>query len=89
LLKVVRFVADNSLSGLEWAAGIPGTIGGAVRGNAGAFGSNMRNSVEKIKAFLLEDGNVSVKNFNSEECNFEYRNSLFKKDDNLIIFRLF
>jgi len=37
LAKLVNFALNNSLAGLEWAAGIPGTVGGAIRGNAGAF----------------------------------------------------
>lgn len=86
LLKVVRLATDNALTGLEWAAGIPGTIGGAVRGNAGAFGNNMHNSVEKIKVFFIEDDKILIKNFTVEDCEFEYRNSLFKKNNNLIIF---
>jgi UDP-N-acetylmuramate dehydrogenase len=89
LLKVVRLAADNSLAGLEWAAGIPGTIGGAVRGNAGAFGSNMHSVVESIRVFLLEEDGFAIKDFTAEECEFEYRNSLFKKNNNLIIFAVF
>jgi len=85
LLKVVRLAAENSLTGLEWAAGIPGTIGGAVRGNAGAFGSNMRSLVKKIRALVKEDDKFIVKDFTPEECEFEYRNSLFKKNKDLII----
>jgi len=86
LLKAVRLAADSSLAGLEWAAGIPGTVGGAVRGNAGAFGSNMHSVVAKIRAFFPEEAGFSVKDFTTEECEFEYRNSLFKKNNNLIIF---
>lgn len=86
LLRVVRLAADNFLTGLEWAAGIPGTVGGAVRGNAGAFGSNMRNSIEKIRVFVLEGDKFIGKDFTVDECEFEYRNSLFKKNNNLIIF---
>jgi UDP-N-acetylmuramate dehydrogenase len=55
LSRAVKLVAENSLSGLEWAAGIPGTIGGAIRGNAGAFGSAIADSIESVKAIEISN----------------------------------
>ena len=49
LSKIVSESVKADLTGLEWAAGIPGTIGGAVRGNAGAFGSSMGEIIESVK----------------------------------------
>ena len=46
--KIVQFSVDNNLTGVEWAAGIPGTLGGAARGNAGAFGKSMADIIQKV-----------------------------------------
>lgn len=83
LSKIIKASADNSLTGFEWAAGIPGTLGGAIAGNAGAFGSSMESAVKSVEAFDIKNGEVI--NFNREECLFGYRNSLFKKNKNLVI----
>jgi UDP-N-acetylmuramate dehydrogenase len=93
LAKVVREAIDRELSGLEWAIGIPGTIGGAVRGNAGAFGGEIANSIKIVNYIdtedLYEDSDdkkmVKIKTFNKEQCNFDYRSSIFKQNKNLII----
>ena len=54
LFELVRFSIENSLTGLEWAAGIPGSVGGAVRGNAGAFGGEMMNNLIEVEGFDTE-----------------------------------
>jgi len=83
-LRVLVNVATRlSLTGLEWAAGIPGTLGGAVLGNAGAFGRSMKDVVEKVEA--LDDKDLSLSNYNKRKCEFGYRESLFKKRNNLVI----
>lgn len=99
LSKIVNESVKAGLTGLEWAAGIPGTIGGAVRGNAGAFGSNMGAIVARVS--VLEISNIqypisnknpkskkslSVKSYVLRDCKFSYRDSIFKKNPNLIIF---
>ncbi len=48
--RLVAFAAKNGLSGLEWAGGLPGTVGGAIRGNAGAFGGETKDRVEKVRS---------------------------------------
>jgi len=83
LAKIVAEAAGAGLSGLEWAIGIPGTIGGAINGNAGAFGRATSEAVEEVEAFdILEH---SVKNFKKEDCRFGYRKSIFKRNPDLII----
>lgn len=71
------------VSGIEWAAGIPGTIGGAVKGNAGAFGKSMKDIVEQVEVFNVK--NEKIKILKNKNCQFNYRNNFFKKNKNLII----
>ncbi|MDD5291118.1 MAG: UDP-N-acetylmuramate dehydrogenase [Patescibacteria group bacterium] len=84
LARAVRLAMGDNLSGLEWAAGIPrATIGGAVRGNAGAFGSSMNDIVETIEVFNIKKGKFEL--FSHKDCCFDYRESVFKKDNNYLI----
>jgi UDP-N-acetylmuramate dehydrogenase len=75
----------NGLSGLEWAAGIPGSIGGAIRGNAGAFGSFMADIIKEVEVFDVND--KKIKKISKDGGSFNYRESVFKKNDNLIILK--
>ncbi|MCL2861772.1 MAG: UDP-N-acetylmuramate dehydrogenase [Firmicutes bacterium] len=70
-----RFFLDQSLSDLEFASGIPGTMGGAVFMNAGAHCSSMKDVVEFVE--VLRDGEIV--RLTNEECGFGYRESVFKK----------
>jgi len=69
------------LAGFEWGVGVPGTIGGAVRGNAGAMGGEMQDRVEKVEAYV--DGEVTE--LSGEECKFDYRSSRFKKSGGVVL----
>ena len=84
LSNLVKFSIENSLTGVEWAAGIPGTVGGAIRGNAGAFGGQMKDSVVNVTAVKIAK-DLKKKEFNNKACEFDYRDSLFKKDKDLVI----
>ncbi|OHA13101.1 MAG: UDP-N-acetylenolpyruvoylglucosamine reductase [Candidatus Tagabacteria bacterium RIFCSPLOWO2_01_FULL_39_11] len=84
--KLIFESAKSELTGLEWGAGIPGTIGGATNGNAGAFGEDISASIEKARVFDVKD--FSVKEFNNKMCGFQYRDSVFKKNPDLIILSL-
>ncbi|MFZ2188675.1 MAG: UDP-N-acetylmuramate dehydrogenase [Candidatus Moraniibacteriota bacterium] len=83
LASVVNFTKENSLMGMEWAVGIPGTVGGAVRGNAGAPWGCMADSIESVRGINLE--NQESIDYSREDCKFSYRDSVFKKDKNLLI----
>lgn len=83
LAELIKLSVDYELSGLEWAAGIPGTIGGAVCGNAGAFGINIKDIVNKITVLDLE--NFQKRVFSNDQCKFSYRSSIFKKEKKFII----
>lgn len=76
-------LAERGLSGLEWAAGMPGTIGGAVYGNAHAFGSEISDSVKNVQALDLKT--LELKNFTKEECKFLLKSSIFKENKNFVI----
>jgi len=83
LAKVVNSSINENLSGMEWAAGIPGTVGGAVRGNAGAYGKTTGDVVESVRVLFIE--NMEIKNISSNKCKFCYRGSIFKKNPDVII----
>lgn len=76
LTKLADFCAQNGLSGLEWSAGIPGSVGGAVVMNAGAHGSEMKDHLVDVE--VLRGGQVVV--VRKEEGNFAYRASAFTED---------
>ncbi|NCN07519.1 UDP-N-acetylmuramate dehydrogenase [Candidatus Falkowbacteria bacterium] len=78
LSKAVGEALGSSLSGLEWAMGIPGTVGGALCNNAGAYGGDMAGSVEEVE--IIRDN--KVKKLSNKKCEFSYRSSVFKQDDN-------
>jgi UDP-N-acetylmuramate dehydrogenase len=79
---VAKKSAEAGLTGFEWAVGVPGTIGGAVRGNAGCFGDETRSAVETVEAISLESGEKRF--FMSDECGFAYRESRFKHERSVV-----
>ena len=83
--ELVNILAKTELSGLEWAAGIPGTVGGAIFGNAGAFNKSMKDVVKSVEALEVKNEKCKVKNFKNRDCKFSYRDSIFKDKKNLII----
>lgn len=70
-------------SGFEEIAGIPGSIGGAVTGNAGAFGKEICDTVTSVVYFDIKSGTVN--RISAEDCDFEYRSSLFKKLNGIVL----
>ncbi len=76
---LLNFCIDNSLSGIEWAGGLPGTVGGAVRGNAGAFGGETKDSVLKVTSISLTDYSEVIRQ--GTELGFSYRNSTYKSGE--------
>ena len=83
LSRLVNASANLGLSGLEWASGIPGTVGGAVFGNAGSFGKSMKDIVKKVE--IIDAKSLKFKTYNLKDCRFSYRESVFKRKKNLII----
>lgn len=77
MTDVLTFATERSLVGLEWAGGLPGTVGGAVRGNAGCFGGEMKDRIVSVRSFNIKTMKVVTRAGN--ECAFAYRHSIFKK----------
>ena len=82
LTKVSKLAKENSASGLEFAIGIPGTLGGAVCMNAGAYGGEMKEVVATT-TFIDFDGNI--RKITNEQHEFGYRDSVFAKIDGVIL----
>ena len=82
LPKLARRAANAGLHGLEWAIGIPGTVGGAVVMNAGAQGGSIAETIISAEVMSLKGGHEF--NLNNKELNFSYRNSRLQQE-NLIV----
>jgi len=78
---LINKTIDQGLTGLEWGIGIPGTIGGCVRGNAGAYGGQMADNLIGVE--IMKGGKQFV--LKNEQCKFGYRESVFKHNNDLII----
>src|SRR5262249_58226146 len=82
LQDLVDFAIAHGLKGLETLSGIPGSVGAAVYGNAGAYGHSLSERVVRVQFF---DGQT-VRVFGNDECEFHYRESIFKRCKDWIIF---
>lgn len=80
-VEVAQKTMAAGFTGFEWGVGVPGTIGGAVRGNAGAMGGDMKKDVLKVEVY--RDGEVFE--LTNEECRFGYRDSVFKHDGGVVL----
>lgn len=83
LSDVVASACEHGLSGIEALNGIPGTLGGAVRGNAGAFGTEIADVVHTVEAVHTYTG--EVRTFTAHELNAGYRTTVFKNNADWII----
>lgn len=82
LSKTARVAAENGLTGMEFAAGIPGTIGGAIVMNAGAYDGEMKGIVESV-TILTKEGDIRI--FSNEEMEFGYRFSRLKREEGIVL----
>lgn len=80
--KLAFILLNNNISGFEFASGIPGTIGGAIRMNAGAYGSEFKDIVIETVC-MNRDGDIFT--LTNEQQQFEYRKSIFKEKDYLVL----
>ena len=78
---LVNIAAANGLAGMDWAVGIPGTFGGAIRGNAGAMGKDISIPLQWVEVW--RDGEVLK--LQKDECCFGYRDAIFKHNNDIIL----
>jgi len=85
-VSMARAVSESvkaGRTGFEWAIGVPGTIGGSVRGNAGCFGEEMKDVVSRVA--VLDRFSLLKSVLTNGDCRFGYRDSLFKHNPNFVI----
>ncbi len=82
VVTLCKFALENSLSGLEFAYGIPGTCGGAVFMNAGAYGGEVKDVLTEI-TYLTPD--LELKTMAAEEAELSYRHSVFKENGCIVV----
>lgn len=83
LSKLCTVALDNSLGGLEFAYGIPGSVGGAVYMNAGAYGGEMKDVVSSVTALTR---NGELRTYAADELALGYRTSIFKANGDIILY---
>jgi len=83
--ELLDVAAEAELAGLEWAGGLPGTFGGAIRGNAGAFGGEIKDSIHSVMSIDMDDPELRTVTRTNPECRFGYRSSIFKEKGTEII----
>jgi len=81
--KLAYLLAEHGLFGFEWAAGMPGTVGGAIYGNAQAFGTKISDAIKSVEA--INKKTLEIKSFTKEQCQLSLKNSIFKKNKNFVI----
>jgi len=86
LSKLVTQANNHELAGLVWASGIPGTVGGATRGNAGAYGGEIKDNVKAVEYYDTNSKDFHL--INNTDCQFNYRSSIFKSSDTKIIWEI-
>ena len=82
LSEVYTVAYENSLTGFEFASGIPGTIGGAIYMNAGAYGGEMKDIVESVQVLDLD--NIELRELKNEELEFSYRKSIIQRRNYIV-----
>lgn len=82
LIEASRQAAASGLTGLEFACGIPGSIGGAIYMNAGAYGGEVKDVISQVQT-MTRDG--QLKTYAGADCDFSYRHSRFQEGDEVIL----
>jgi len=84
--RTVTFCAKNNLGGMEGLIGVPGTVGGALRMNAGAYGIQIGSYVREVKVYRAAERKVEI--LRGEQISFEYRHTSFAPDDMMLAVKL-
>lgn len=80
---LIDFCIQKNLRTSQWATGIPASVGGLIRNNASSFSGSVAEMVKEVN--FLDSENFEVKKMSKEECNFSYKQSIFKENPNLVI----
>ena len=83
LSRLASFAQEHALTGLEFASGIPGSVGGGILMNAGAYGGEMKDAVVSVRC-CSRDGK-EIREYSAAECDFAYRHSLFQQEECVIL----
>ncbi len=84
--RTVTFCAKNDLGGMEGLIGVPGTVGGALRMNAGAYGTQIGSYVRQVELYRARDSRIET--LRENEISFEYRHTSFAPDDIMLAVKL-
>lgn len=85
LSKLASVIADSGFAGFEFASGIPGTLGGAVAMNAGAYGGEIKDVIESVR--VIVNGDIRV--LKKDELDLSYRNSIIQREHMIVLDALF
>lgn len=83
--RLIQASFEEKLTGLEWAGGLPGTVGAGVRGNVGAFGGEIKDSFISAEVLVVSGNSFELKRIPRDAFNFAYRNSIIKEQKNLLV----
>lgn len=83
LSKLANFAMENSLGGLEFASGIPGSVGGATIMNAGAYDGEIKDVVDSVVVYYLPEQRLYE--FSNDQCSFSYRHSAFQEEAGYLV----
>ncbi|HYA62334.1 MAG TPA: UDP-N-acetylmuramate dehydrogenase [Candidatus Sulfotelmatobacter sp.] len=84
--RTVTLCAKNNLGGMEGLIGVPGTVGGALRMNAGAYGTQIGSYVREVKVYRAAERKIET--LRGEQISFEYRHTSFAPDDMMLAVKL-
>jgi len=84
--RTVTYCAKNNLGGMEGLIGVPGTVGGALRMNAGAYGTQIGSYVREVKVYRAAERRIEI--LRGEQISFEYRHTSFAPDDMMLAVKL-
>jgi UDP-N-acetylmuramate dehydrogenase len=84
--RMVTYCAKNNLGGMEGLIGVPGTVGGALRMNAGAYGTQIGSYVREVKLYRAGERKIEI--LRGDQISFEYRHTSFAPDDMMLAVKL-
>lgn len=82
---LISYSFDRGYAGLEWAGGLPGTVGAALRGNVGAFGGELKDTLERAELLEMGESAPTVRTLGNADLGFAYRSSVVKENRRLLV----